>query len=205
MKQIKIKLISYDSEIDGKELCYCYDENTLIIDLYKYIENQCGDEPHYNDDEYINRFAFVVNGENKRAYTDYSLDEFLQNWMISIDDVSIMYPFPCGIGGGCEVEKLAKIRINPRESIHRYLPHVHVMRINTKSPQYRISLVDFKELDTDKEKWEKSFNKKQRKRILEILEQNQNVLVDYYNRIQKGEYIMEGIEIFVDGKMIEFW
>jgi hypothetical protein len=69
-----------------------------------------------------------------------------------------------GVGGGAEFKNI-KIRINPDEGQHAYLPHVHIMRTGHIEPEYRISLIDCQQLN-DKKSWKKEFTRKERKLII---------------------------------------
>ena len=90
---------------------------------------------------------------------------------------------------GVCIFELANIRVNPNEHPHKYIPHVHISPYKKHSPEIRIELNNLLQMKGDSIKFEEVFNKDQRADILLLLETNQTELIDYYNRIQKGEYI----------------
>lgn len=204
MHKIHIKLIDCRGIVSSKSFDYLYNENTLVCDLYKSISERYVGEIEYDKKSCQLGFAFWINGEYKYANINYPLDKFIINWELNKNDVIIQCNMVYGIGAGITIKELAKIRINPDEGKHQYLPHVHIIKINKSKPQYRISLKDFRQLDSDTEKWERVFGRRQREKIISVLKDNQETLIDYYERIQKGEYIMDRILVFVDGKYIEF-
>lgn len=202
--EILVKILDCTDRINNESFIYVYDENTLINDLYKYIAQQYPDCLLFYEKDYANGFAIGVNGGFKNAIPNYPLVKFMSNWGINAEEIIVKCNIAFGVGGGFRIKQIAKVRINPDEGKHQYLPHVHIMKAGKTKPQYRISLKDFQQLDSDAEKWERSFGRRQRQKIIEVLKENQATLLDYYERIHKGEHVVDRILIFVDGETVEF-
>jgi len=65
-------------------------------------------------------------------------------------------------------------------------------------------LKSFTQMKGDKENWQKEGRRKERRKILKFLEENQIKLINYYNRCRKGEYIIEDYTLVFNGKKYFF-
>ncbi|MBQ6841171.1 MAG: hypothetical protein IJO63_03560 [Bacilli bacterium] len=163
-----------------------YDEFTKIRDLFNFLlNNLCGSDDCF-DEELTDRFAFKIKRKTVYANVDFSLKKFLEIHEIG-DPYLLIYFNECvGGGNGAIINELANIRINPNESNHKELPHVHIYKTNYNQC-VRIELNSFQKLKNDKYDLKDFFTKKEIDHILYILKKYQKKLIDFYNKIQNGE------------------
>lgn len=173
----------------------------LVRDLYKRIAAILGEEMLNDEEHWPLSFGFKVDSDIVHIHPDYSLNEFLHSRRL-FSTITIYCNMAYGIGGGVAIDNF-KIRINPEEKRHFYLPHVHVMKIGKKDPEIRVSLLDFEEFKSDKTRWNKEFNKKEWDKIIEVLKSNKDQLIKYYTAAQKGDYI-DNLSIDYNGKILPF-
>ena len=149
-KNVKITFITYYSEChEGKRQVINLDiEGKSIMNVYDRLIELCGIREIHN--VRYNYFRIIVDGEEKEARLEFSFEKFLENHNINKDKIEVLYSEFYGIGGGACISDLAKIRINSSESEHINSPHVHVMKVGKSSPEYRVDLETFRELDNDK-------------------------------------------------------
>lgn len=185
------------------EYIYYYDVNTQIKDLFLWLYEKIDTSGDYFDDILREHFLVVLNQRKIKVRLEYNLNDFLKN-----NSVSKLYLwFATGIGGGNGgyIPTLGTIRINPNEDKHKYIPHVHIYKNRRQSYDYsiRINLNDLTQMKGDAKSIDKLFNKNQKKTIYGYLNYNRQELIDYYNRVQNGEYV-EPIYLKYNGKVVEF-
>jgi len=192
IKKVYVVIDNYRN-LDGskektKEFTFFYNEDYSIKDLYSFLLSELGENNPISLDGLALRFHIVKDGECRFYRLDYSLNSFIENH--SVDGI-LKLSYTMGIPGGmgASIFELANIRVNPDERNHKYIPHVHISPYNKQSPVIRIELNNLTQMKNDSNRFDNVFNKKQRSDILEFLRINQTELINYYNRIQDGEYI----------------
>jgi len=171
-----------------KVFTFFYNEDYSIKDLYVFLISELVGNYRISLDSLALRFHIVKDGKRRFYRLDYNLDSFIENH--SVDGI-LKLSYTMGIPGGmgASIFELANIRVNPDERNHKYIPHVHISPYNKQSPVIRIELNNLTQMKGDSVKFENVFNKKQCSDILELLRTNQIELINYYKRIQDGEYI----------------
>jgi len=200
-------IIEFDKECLVKEnqICFKFNKKTKVRELLIYLIQFVVDAEDYeNDNNLIGHFSFEnPKGEEQKAQLDYSLKKFLKNFKYNLKKVKMYYYQAFGIGAFCILDDIARIQVNADEPRHNN-PHVHIFRINKYSEHYRIDLKSFTQMKGDKENWQNEFSRKERRKILKFLEENQIKLINYYNRCRKGEYIIEDYTLVFNGKKYFF-
>lgn len=192
-------IISINNE--NKKVIYFFNSKTKVREFLQYLVKYTElSDYQINDNELIGCFDFIdINGEKQKAKLDFSLESFLKNFNYDPENIKMHFDCAFGIGNSFEFDEIAKIQINSNEPTHQN-PHVHIYKIKKYYSYCRIDLKTFSQLKTDSLKFDDLFSKKERKKILDFLKENQEKLIDYYNHCTKGEYITENYILEYRGK-----
>ena len=188
----------------NKTYSFKYNNNTKIRDLFKWIMINIWEKQDTLFDEYLREHIRL--NTNKRIIKlqlDYNLKKFL--CINNLNKLVLSYIICPAGGAGARFEIFGEIRINPDETIHKYIPHVHIYKDCIKDDNHcvRIVLKNLTQMKNDKKTINDLFSNKEKKIIFKILKKHRNEFINYYNSIQRGEY-PEPIYIDYYGKIKVF-
>ena len=168
---------------------FYYDNNSTVKDLYIFLIDEMGIA--FEGIEESLELRFCIEEDNTRRFfrLDYSLQAFIHERISGDGILRLQYTIGIPGGMGARLFEIANIRINPEEKKHKNIPHVHISPYLKQLPVVRIELKSLTQMKTDKVSIEHVFDKKKLKEIIYFLETNREALIDYYYRVQKGEYI----------------
>ena len=157
---------------------FSYDENTLVYDFYKvlckkYVDIGYNDAKCIEDLEYLLSFN-IVDNVNSRSIGIDNGNDYLKDIIVGIEDKLLCILPSLPVGATFAAYRGIKIVIHSNEGNHVNYPHVHVINnefetvINLDS----LEIVEGVEL-----------NGKVKKKIMKYLEENQEFLIDCYNKI----------------------
>lgn len=180
-----------------------YNNQTQMRDLFNMLMSKVSVDKFYHNDDYLQHSFWVnVDNRNMMVQLDYGIHQFLT--VRGIDNLKLYYNFS-GRGAAAFIS-LGSIRINPDESEHKEIPHIHVYKNNIINWGNCVRFFVKDKLTIfveDKKKFTKLFTNKQRKQLMEFLEEYREKFENYYESIQKGEAPHQ-IEMYYDGKKIIF-
>ena len=168
---------------------------TILIYVDRYDPSNYSDY----DDSLLGVFTFVKANRKQKARLDYKFLEFIKNFDYDMNKIEVRYSESYGIGGAsAEIEDLCKITINNGEPHQE--PHIHVSKPRKYDHEFRMSLTTFTQMNGDIHDWRIKFSKKQRKEILNVLKNNNEILTKAYVDYQKGKLITDNYTISYNGR-----
>ena len=187
-------------DIINKTYFYYATPFTSIKRLFLYLLKQMK-ITKYDEYSIQEQFSFIIDNEFIYANTNYNLNKFLKEHGVSSSKINIHYDICTGGGNGATFDELCTIKINPSEPSHRYTPHVHIYKKDYKKC-VRVNLNTLEKMKNDKYDLSSFFTKKEINHIKKILTEKNAELIDFYNRIQKGEKPQEFIIEYNNKKVI---
>ena len=185
------KDIPFVKDLLSVDVSFSYDDSTTIRDLYLFLLRHLSVE-EISQDELQLRF----NIHHVFYRLDFLIEEVIKEYCADENTLYVNYTIPIPGGMGVRGFDVADIRINPSEKPHKYLPHVHIMPSGRRGPEIRIELDSLTQMNGDQKCFESVFEKKKREKIMDFLKETREELIDYYHRVQNGEYIQNYIVMY---------
>lgn len=158
---------------------------TVLKRFYKKISNE---KLEKNDCRIKNGLAFVLKDERiVFAKSNYNFHKFIKKHYDKLDIIKIEFIIGIAGGNGAEIKNLCKIKMYGNEPHHKGYSHVHIYRCDGKKDSITISLNDLQ--IKQKSKANELFSKKELNKILQIISENKEALVENYNKLVNGENI----------------
>lgn len=178
-----------DMNFNNQKLWYNIFETveTVLGRVYKKISNKNIEKNDYRIKEGL---AFVLNdGSIVFAKMSFNFYKFMKKHYDNLDLISIEFIIGIPGGNGAEIRNLCKIKMYGNEPHHKGYSHVHIYRCDGKKEResITISLNDLQIKKNDKSM--ELFSKKEINKILQIISENKNVLVETYKKMTNGENI----------------
>ena len=184
---IKIDIINNIDDIT-QNYKYSFNNKTKVKDLLVYLYRRIFNK-EYDEKENLYMIFSFLSYEEIKGILDYNLKDFLDNFNFDYNDVKMKYYE--AIGGYFDFGGIARMEIHEAEQNHIYKPHIHIYKLGKRKGVRETVLISLKSLKVIKSEdyWKKVFKSKERKKMLEFLKLNQEILIDAYNQMCNGRYL----------------